>query len=131
MEDVITVPGRIPSSKTVQTMRDRLSEDRKLLTCLDPDSDEHRQLTARIRRETAEMLDYEEQAEQQQRIFIADEARRRKQDDQFGTVVVSILFTGVGAVITYHSWGSWWLLTGLLFLVSGIGSILVNIFDDE
>jgi hypothetical protein len=63
----------------VQVLRDQLSQDTSILASLDPKSQAHRRFSARIERQTTELLDREELRERRERArrLVPAEQQRR------------------------------------------------------
>lgn len=116
----------MPTGKTVQAMRDQLSQDIQILASLDPSSETHRRLSARIQRDTNKMLDYEEQSKQRQRAYAAAAATKQHRREETYGVGTALFLTALGGVIIYTGWGSWWLLLGIFFVASGLVGIFAK-----
>ncbi|UJW36911.1 hypothetical protein L3Q67_45415 (plasmid) [Saccharothrix sp. AJ9571] len=130
MEDIITSTQHVPSEKAVQALREQLNQDTQILASLDPNSDAHERLSARIERQTIQLIDFEEQRErqreQQRRALQAALAEQRRREDEVAGLVGPLIFAVIGGIIIYVGWGSWWLLLGLVLAVLGVLGLFVK-----
>lgn len=120
MEDIITSAQHVPSEKAVQALREQLNQDTQILASLDPNSDTYQRLAARVERQTAELLDHEDQCERQRQAAqraLAEQHRRDRESDARMGGFVAIL---IGGVITYTGWGTWWLVLGIFLVLGGL-----------
>lgn len=104
----------------MQALREQLNQDTQILASLDPNSDTYQRLAARVERQTAELLDYEDQRERQRQAtqrVLADQHRRDRESDARMGGLVAIL---IGGVITYTGWGTWWLVLGVFLVLGGL-----------
>jgi len=126
LEDTITSAQHVPSEQTVQALREKLSQDTQLLASLDPNSDTHRRLAARVQRQTAQLLDYEDQREHQrhamQRALIEQQRRDAEADTRAGGFVAIL----IGVIIVCAAWGTWWLVLGIVVILVGLCCLFAN-----
>jgi len=120
LEDIITSAQHVPSEKTVQALREQLNQDTQILASLDPNSDAYERLSARIERQTTELLDYEDQRERQRqatrRALVEQHRRDRETDARMG----GMLGVVTGGVVIYMAWGTWWLALGIILVLGGL-----------
>jgi hypothetical protein len=109
----------------LKTLREKIDNDGQLLAALDPQSDAFTRLQARITDDTTRLLDYEAILKARRDAIAADEARSAPKplnQDLLGALGASV----IGLIVTYVTWGSWWLLIGVGLLIVGV----VNLIDE-
>jgi hypothetical protein len=126
LEDTITSAQHVPSEQTVQALREKLSQDTQVLASLDPNSDTHRRLAARVERQAAQLLDYEDQREHQRQAMQRVLVEQRRRDAEVDTRAVGFFGILIGGVIVYAAWGTWWLVLGIIFIVVGLCGLFAN-----
>lgn len=127
MEDIITAAQHVPSDKTVQALREQLNQDTQILASLDPNSDAHKRLTARIERQTTELLDIEEQREHQRRAMQSAMVEQHQRETENSARIGGLIMAVIGGVVVYTGWGTWWLLLGIVLIIAG----LVGLFAQD
>lgn len=101
-------------------MRQQLNQDTQILASLDPNSDTYQRLAARIERQTAELLDKEDQRAQRREAAQRGQAEQHRRDTQTEARMSGFLGVLIGGVIIYTAWGTWWLLLGIVLVIGGL-----------
>jgi hypothetical protein len=81
-------------------LRDKLNQDTQILASLDPNSDTYRRLAARVERQTADLLDYEDQREQRRHATQRALTEQRHRDQRSETRITGGIGIVIGAIVT-------------------------------
>jgi hypothetical protein len=113
-----------PYVPNLKTLREKLDQDAQLLASLDPESDAYRRLQARITQKTAELLDYEEILSRREQAYKAAEPQRRQANAANEGIIGGLICAAIGFIVTFATWGSWWVVLGIFLFVSGLISLV-------
>jgi hypothetical protein len=116
---IITPEPYVPNLKT---LREKIDQDTKLLSSLDPTSDAYRRLQARITDQTTQLLDYEDTLEQRRQQAAIVEAKRTRANEQGSAVGCGLLLVVAGVLAVVLGWGTWWIAAGLVSFFLAFGA---------
>jgi hypothetical protein len=123
LEDNIIAERSHVIATRLQKMRTKLNEDRVILQSLSPTSLAHQELRRRLEESTLLMLNLEEQLDGAQLAEQHQAVLNRQREMVNSTRMGGVILAGIGLIVTISTWGSWWVIAGLMVTIFGIAGI--------